>query len=139
MAGGLWRTWRSLGAHPTGDGLTSRVYVDEGVDVWLLTWAGLQSTGPHDHCLSTGSLTVVHGELELGRETGNGALVRRRVLTGESATTRPGVVHEVRNSTSDVAVSVHAYSPPLPCGARSDPGPSGFSVIRTLVGEGAAR
>jgi predicted metal-dependent enzyme (double-stranded beta helix superfamily) len=90
-------------------------------EVWLLSWLPGQRTGFHDHCGSAGAFTVVHGELrEYTSASGRGAGGRGTGMPGgaDFAAGRvrsfgPAHVHEVVNSSSGPAVSIHAYSPPL--------------------------
>lgn len=103
-----------------------RVHCDETVDVWLISWTADQGTELHDHGGSAGAFTVVQGWLT---ETawsggiapvGDGARSRRPGHladlvreAGETSVFGGHYVHDVRNLDDEVAVSVHAYSPPL--------------------------
>jgi predicted metal-dependent enzyme (double-stranded beta helix superfamily) len=87
---------------------------DGYVDVWLISWATEQSAELHDHAGSLGALTVVQGELtehHWARERGQ--LRTRSLRAGPSVGFPLGHVHDVINTATDPAVSVHAYSPPL--------------------------
>jgi quercetin dioxygenase-like cupin family protein len=86
-----------------------RIQLSGGHEVWLISWLPGQSTGFHDHGGSAGAFAVVWGELteSLVGET-------RAVEAGTSRAFGPRYVHDVRNDCgTSVAVSVHAYSPPL--------------------------
>lgn len=93
-----------------------RLYCDQRVDIWLLSWLPDQGTQLHDHGGSAGSFTVISGVLSeavyihTGRDAG---LLRERELAGRSVGFDAGYVHDVRNLSDTPAVSVHAYSPPL--------------------------
>jgi predicted metal-dependent enzyme (double-stranded beta helix superfamily) len=103
-----------------------RLYRDQRVDVWLISWLPSQGTQLHDHGGSAGAFTVLSGELAeaiyqpgsapgrqpAGRSAGP-ALVERRRASGSGAGFGPHYVHDVRNVSRAPAVSVHAYSPPL--------------------------
>ena len=89
-----------------------RVHCDDDVDVWLISWTEDQGTELHDHGGSAGAFTVVRGRLT---ETTWSRRHLRDIVreTGETAVFGGHYVHDVRNLDDAVAVSVHAYSPPL--------------------------
>ena len=99
-----------------------RVHADDVVDVWVISWLPTQSTRLHDHGGSSGAFTVVRGALTesvwspgvpdpRGRRTGT---LRDRTHRVRTTVAFDGSrVHDVRNTGSEPAVSVHAYSRPL--------------------------
>ncbi len=89
-----------------------RIYRDRRVDVWLISWLPAQGTQLHDHGGSSGSFTVLDGELTEA-VVGGGRLVDHRRGAGESVGFGSHYVHDVRNLSDAPAVSVHAYSAPL--------------------------
>ena len=103
-------------------------------EVWLISWLPGHSTGFHDHGGSAGAFGVVWGALDecVVPRSGKRALVSR-VNSGEVRAFGPRYVHDVRNSatSSSVAVSVHAYSPPLSTMTRYDLTPGGLEVAGT--------
>jgi predicted metal-dependent enzyme (double-stranded beta helix superfamily) len=110
-----------------------RVHLDDGYEVWLISWLPGQSTGFHDHGGSAGAFGVVWGDLDecMVRDRGRTAEVTR-VSSGGVRSFGPRYVHDVRNSSaSSVAVSVHAYSPPLSAMTRYDLTPAGLAVTGT--------
>jgi len=93
-----------------------RLHCDDRVDVWLISWTESQGTELHDHGGSAGAFTVVEGTLTESVWVGSAAEGRLRDLSrgaGETVTFSEHYVHDVRNTARPVAVSVHAYSPPL--------------------------
>lgn len=94
-----------------------RIYRDESVDVWLISWLPSQGTQLHDHGGSSGAFTVVSGQLEEAVFIANGpksGTLRDRVHpAGMSVGFDERYIHDVRNTSSAMAVSVHAYSSPL--------------------------
>ncbi|MFJ4593055.1 MULTISPECIES: cysteine dioxygenase [unclassified Kitasatospora] len=98
-----------------------RLVADDDHEVWLISWLPGQSTGFHDHGGSRGAFTVALGELEElslgGPEQG---LLIRRVPAGTARAFGPEYVHDVRNTASGPAVTLHAYSPPLGSMAHYD-------------------
>ncbi|ETA07361.1 MULTISPECIES: cysteine dioxygenase [Gordonia] len=95
---------------------STRLYADDDLDVWLISWTPGEATELHDHAGSLGALTVLSGSLREYHWTGDDLAVR--VLdAGDQAAFPLGWVHDVvKNPTTQVAgptLSVHAYSPPL--------------------------
>lgn len=100
-----------------------QLHTDDNVDVWLISWTADQGTDFHDHGESAGAFTVVQGELTeavwaqqrgLGDHQGDDPGIRNLPRAqGQTVTFGPHYVHDVRNLEGPVAVSVHAYSPPL--------------------------
>jgi hypothetical protein len=109
-----------------------RIYRDQRVDIWLISWLPTQCTELHDHGGSSGSFTVLSGELCEAVPTGPGIhdTVRQ---AGESVGFGAHYVHDVRNLSSAPAVSVHAYSPPLTTMNFYDLTDSGLVPLRTLA------
>jgi predicted metal-dependent enzyme (double-stranded beta helix superfamily) len=99
-----------------------RIHTADGYEVWLISWLPGQSTGFHDHGGSAGAFGVVWGALdECVVPGGSSPALVSKVASGD-----------VRNSaTGSVAVSVHAYSPPLSAMTRYDLTPGGLVVAAT--------
>jgi predicted metal-dependent enzyme (double-stranded beta helix superfamily) len=89
-----------------------RLYRDQRIDVWLISWLPEQGTTLHDHGGSSGAFTVLSGRLTEAVFTG-GSLVDIEHPAEHSVGFGPRYVHDVRNLGSLPAVSVHAYSRPL--------------------------
>lgn len=91
-----------------------RLHHDDAVDVWLISWTTEQGTQLHDHGDSAGAFTVVEGALtESSWAAHAGDLDDHTRGAGDTVTFANHYVHDVRNEALPVAVSVHAYSPPL--------------------------
>ncbi|MBS4101339.1 hypothetical protein KFZ73_08805 [Tsukamurella paurometabola] len=107
---------------PVGERWSTRLWGDDDVDVWLISWVPERSTELHDHAGSLGALTVVSGALT-ERSWDGEALRERRIDAGGQASFDRGWVHDVTRhpdahdaATGEAAtptLSVHAYSPPL--------------------------
>ena len=100
-------------------------------ELWLISWLPGQSTGFHDHGGANGAFGVVWGQLDehLPRRAGP---LARQVTAGRVRSFGQRHVHDVRNSSVDsVAVSVHAYSPPLSAMTRYELTACGLVPIRT--------
>jgi hypothetical protein len=97
-----------------------RLYSDEDLDIWLISWVPERSTELHDHAGSLGALTVISGAVTERRWTGND-LKERTLVAGDQAAFPLGWVHDVTRAPAaapdtgplDPTLSVHAYSPPL--------------------------
>jgi predicted metal-dependent enzyme (double-stranded beta helix superfamily) len=84
-------------------------------EVWVIAWGAGSRLPLHDHGESAGAFELVQGELSEVHTSGDAdaALVANRLVAGSRRAMAPGDVHEVHNPGVDVAISVHAYSPPL--------------------------
>jgi len=87
-----------------------------------------KSTGFHDHGGANGAFSVVWGALDECVAPRSGSRRRAAVTQGRVRAFGPHYVHDVRNTAKDsVAVSLHAYSPPLSAMTRYDLTPAGWS------------
>ena len=116
-----------------------QIRVDDALELWLISWLPGQSTGFHDHGGAHGAFGVVWGELDEhmvarvpGGPAGSVGTAVRAVSAGQVRAFGAHHVHDVRNSSPDsVAVSVHAYSPPLSAMTRYDLTTAGLVPIGT--------
>jgi predicted metal-dependent enzyme (double-stranded beta helix superfamily) len=110
-----------------------QIHVTDAYELWLISWLPGQSTGFHDHGGASGAFGVVWGQLDehlVAR--GNVSSAGCPVTAGRVRSFGAYHVHDVRNSDAgSVAVSVHAYSPPLSAMTRYDLTPGGLVPIRT--------
>jgi hypothetical protein len=83
------------------------------VDVWLITWLTSQGTELHDHGSSAAAFTIAAGTLTENRPDRQGRLVPQPFAAGRTQTVDPGDLHDVVNTGTEPAVSIHAYSPRL--------------------------
>jgi predicted metal-dependent enzyme (double-stranded beta helix superfamily) len=92
-----------------------------GVQVWLLSWLPDQGTPLHDHGTSAGAFTVVRGALTERIATAGRTEVHQSRIQETSADLTAGrvrhfgphYVHQVTNTQTEPAVSVHVYTPGL--------------------------
>jgi predicted metal-dependent enzyme (double-stranded beta helix superfamily) len=110
-----------------------QIHMGDTYELWLISWLPGQSTGFHDHGGANGAFGVVWGELEehvVARDAATSSA--SAVRAGKVRSFGPRYVHDVRNvSAGSVAVSVHAYSPPLSSMTRYDLTPGGLAAVRT--------
>jgi predicted metal-dependent enzyme (double-stranded beta helix superfamily) len=116
-----------------------QIHLDDSHEVWVISWLPGQATGFHDHGGSAGAFAVVWGTLVERRVVGartTGQILAKPVGAGGSRAFGPRYIHDVSNAAaSAVAVSVHAYSPPLPEMTRYDLTPSGLVKLSTEAAE----
>jgi Cysteine dioxygenase type I len=112
-----------------------RLYRDQRLDIWLISWLPSQGTQLHDHGGSSGAFAVLSGELDEAvyrRDPATGSLTDHRRSAGSAVGFGPRYVHDVRNRSDEPAVSVHAYSPPLSSMNFYDVGDDGH-LVRLLT------
>lgn len=91
-----------------------RLHRDQRVDIWLISWLPTQGTQLHDHGGSAGAFTVISGVLDESVYVPTAGDLRQRLHpAGRSVGFDASYVHDVRNTSTAPAVSVHAYSRPL--------------------------
>jgi predicted metal-dependent enzyme (double-stranded beta helix superfamily) len=109
-----------------------QIPINDFCELWLISWLPGQSTGFHDHGGANGAFGVVWGALDEHVVTRGGAEAASPIVPGRVRSFGPHHVHDVRNSSAgSVAVSVHAYSPPLSAMTRYDLTPGGLVPVRT--------
>ena len=130
------REWMSRVRLSPDERWYERLHADDQYEVWLISWLPGQGTGFHDHGGSAGAFGVVWGTLE-EHQAGTAGTAGRPSVTAVSVTAGrvrsfgPAYIHDVRNTSEAVAVSVHAYSPPLTEMTRYDLGENGLIVLDT--------
>jgi hypothetical protein len=104
-----------------GRGRDADVREDQAREAWLISWLPGQATGFHDHGGAWGAFAVALGSLQEHDLAGT-----RTFSTGEVRGFGARHVHDVRNTSTAPAVSVHVYSPPLSVMNRYDLTESGL-------------
>ena len=115
-----------------------QIHLDDSHEIWVISWLPGQETGFHDHGGAAGAFSVVWGTLVECRVTGGtvtGQVHAKPIGAGGLRSFGPRYIHNVRNSATAVAVSVHAYSPPLAAMTRYELTQAGLVAQRT---EGAS-
>jgi predicted metal-dependent enzyme (double-stranded beta helix superfamily) len=124
------RDWMSRVRLSPDERWYERMHADEQYEVWLISWLPGQGTGFHDHGGSAGAFGVVWGALE-EHQAGQPSVTAASVTAGRVRSFGPAYIHDVRNTSEAVAVSVHAYSPPLTEMTRYDLSENGLIVLDT--------
>ena len=91
---------------------------NEDYQLWLISWPPGARTGWHDHGSAAGAYTVLTGHLV--EYAFDGALQLADVGPGDARAYAAGHVHDVRNSSDEPVLSLHAYSPRLDAMNRYD-------------------
>jgi uncharacterized RmlC-like cupin family protein len=83
-------------------------------EAWVIVWPPGTGLRMHDHAGSSASLRVVSGRLQERYVGSAGEDVHRWLVPGDRFDLSADHRHEVINTDDVEAISVHAYSPPLP-------------------------
>jgi predicted metal-dependent enzyme (double-stranded beta helix superfamily) len=105
--------WRPLVRSGTSARHFEQLWRDDHLDVWVITWASGNDTGFHDHDLSRGAVAVVQGEIVEERLVVGGPSRRLARRSGDAFDFDASHVHRMCKDDAALAVSIHAYSPPL--------------------------
>jgi predicted metal-dependent enzyme (double-stranded beta helix superfamily) len=106
--------WLSLVRYQAEPRWYLRLAQDDEHELWLLSWLPGQQTGFHDHGASAGAFAVARGCLSEQTAPGGRPDPRvRTVVAGAVRSFGPDHTHDVANQSTQPAVSIHAYSPPL--------------------------
>jgi len=104
---------RAATLHPdAGEREWQSVQRDAHVDVYLIAWAAASDTGWHDHDTSSGAMRVLEGTVTQERLRWAAGPERQVLVAGEALSFGPDHVHRL-TVADGVAVTLHAYSPPL--------------------------
>jgi cysteine dioxygenase type I len=106
--------WQGLVRYDPAKRWFYRMALTDDYEVWLLSWTPGQGTGYHDHGGSMGAFAVGLGELAEHTVRSGTEVSVRTVTSGACRSFGPSFIHHVVNNSAAPAVSVHAYSPPLP-------------------------
>jgi predicted metal-dependent enzyme (double-stranded beta helix superfamily) len=112
-----------------------QIHLDDVHEIWVISWLPGQETGFHDHGGAAGAFGLVWGTLMESRVVGasaTGQVLAKPVGVGRVRSFGPRYIHNVRNAAkSAVAVSVHAYSPPLSEMTRYELSDGGLVKLKT--------
>ena len=104
-------------------------------EVLLIIWSPFEGSDWHDHGGASGGYAVLGGELHERFRSDAGSGVESRLLSaGSRGAFGPDHLHDMVPSSGAMAVSVHAYSPPLTALTYYERTSLGF-VVREVVPE----
>jgi quercetin dioxygenase-like cupin family protein len=113
---GLVRTpelWRDH-VRDSGDGrVYEQIWDDEDVNAWVICWSEDQDTGWHDHDESAAAIAVISGRVREERLRLGAAPCVRELGPGAVFEVPAVAIHRVLHAGEGLAVTIHAYSPPL--------------------------
>jgi predicted metal-dependent enzyme (double-stranded beta helix superfamily) len=89
------------------------LHADERMELWLLSWLPLHSTGFHDHGESNVGFCVAQGTLAEQRLRFADVPQGSTLAVGDSRAAGADYIHCLEWQTGSPALSVHVYSPPL--------------------------
>jgi predicted metal-dependent enzyme (double-stranded beta helix superfamily) len=135
--------WRLLAQYGAEGRWWRRLHHSDDIDIWLLTWLTGHSTDLHDHGGSAGAFAVVQGSLTEVRVSPSTAVqpaaMHRTVAAGQAVAVPATTVHDVYNASSEPAISLHAYSPPLSTMSFYAIGSDGLTRLKTRETREASR
>jgi predicted metal-dependent enzyme (double-stranded beta helix superfamily) len=111
-----------------------QIHLDASHEVWVISWLPGQETGFHDHGGASGAFSVVLGALQESRvpDPSTARVLAKPVGSGTTRSFGPRYIHNVRNAAkASLAVSVHAYSPPLSAMTRYELTSGGLMTLGT--------
>jgi len=91
-----------------------RIYIDDDIEVLIITWNKNQEAKVHDHSENGCFLKVLEGSLEEIVFSQNLNTSRRRILEKGNISYMDNKIgfHSVKNILDEICVSIHIYSPP---------------------------
>ena len=92
-----------------------RIYIDDEIEVLIITWGKNQESKIHDHSENGCFLKILEGSLEENVFSNDLNSVKKRVLKKGNISYMDNKIglHSVKNNSDDkVCVSIHIYSPP---------------------------
>jgi predicted metal-dependent enzyme (double-stranded beta helix superfamily) len=105
--------WGHLIRHSPVERIYVRLHLDEHLELWVICWSQRQDTGFHDHDGSRGAVAVVGGALAERRLAVGGPPPTAIHPAGAAFSFRAAHIHDVSQTGSVLATSLHVYSPPL--------------------------
>lgn len=105
--------WEHHVVHDPAQRQYTSLYVDGHIGIWLICWMPGHDTGFHDHDKSSGGVAVASGRVREERPVWGSEPRRIDPGPGEGFHFDETEIHRVRNVSSEPAVTIHCYSPPL--------------------------
>lgn len=91
-----------------------RIYIDDEIEVLIITWCKNQEAKVHDHSENGCFLKVLEGSLEENIFSANLDSMNKRILEKGNISYMDNKIglHSVINRLDEICVSIHIYSPP---------------------------
>lgn len=115
IAAGLATVAASTGPVAPWEVRTTLLLATAAYDAYLMEWGPAAMSDTHDHDGSVGVVHVVDGTLLESSQPLESALPApvRRLHTGDSTQIAAAQFHRLFNRSTDTAVTVHVFSPPI--------------------------
>jgi len=105
--------WEHLVRHDPAQRVFELIARTAEVEAWLICWMAGHDSGPHDHDISSGAITVADGELTEERLTWGASTAAVRYSRFETFDFGPTDIHRVYHSGAEPSTAIHIFSPPL--------------------------
>ena len=105
--------WEHLVRHDPAQRVFELIARTAEVEAWLICWMAGHDSGPHDHDISSGAITVAEGELTEERVTWGASTAPVRYGRLETFDFGPTDIHRVYHSGEKPSTAIHVFSPPL--------------------------
>jgi SARP family transcriptional regulator, regulator of embCAB operon len=105
--------WEHLVRHDPAQRVFECIARTAEVEAWLICWMAGHDSGPHDHDISSGAITVAEGELTEERLTWGASTAPVRYGRLETFDFGPTDIHRVYHSGAEPSTAIHVFSPPL--------------------------
>jgi DNA-binding SARP family transcriptional activator len=107
-------SWEHLVRHDASQRVFEPIARSPVAEAWLICWMPGQDSGPHDHDISSGAITVLSGELTEERLTWGASASPPAVFRAlDTFHFGPTDIHRVYHSGDQPSTAIHAFSPPL--------------------------
>jgi predicted metal-dependent enzyme (double-stranded beta helix superfamily) len=124
--------WAHHVRHSPVERIYVRLHLDEHLELWVICWSQRQDTGFHDHDGSRGAVAVLGGALAERRLAVGGPPPPTAIHpSGAAFSFGAAHIHDVSQTGSGLATSLHVYSPPLGEMGFYEVGPDGTLSRRT--------
>jgi DNA-binding SARP family transcriptional activator len=105
--------WEHLVRHDPAQRVFECIARTAEAEAWLICWMAGHDSGPHDHDISSGAVTVAEGELTEERLTWGASTAPVRYRKFETFDFGPTDIHRVYHSGAEPSTAIHVFSPPL--------------------------
>ena len=105
--------WQHLVRHDPAQRVFELMARTAEAEAWVICWMAGHDSGPHDHDISSGAITVADGELTEERLTWGASTAPVRYGSLETFDFGPTDIHRVYHSGAEPSTAIHVFSPPL--------------------------
>jgi hypothetical protein len=131
--------WEPHVRHDCSDRVYEMIWADDEVSAWVICWSEDHDTGFHDHDRSAAAITVIQGAILEERLHLTGPPAGHVHCAGDTLSVPPTAIHRVLHAGIGLAITIHAYSPPLTATGAYTITPDGRLEREALDGEDELR